>query len=259
MVLTTIKKWTVHSWKTVFGRTHITLKGAKKSRHNKALEHTGVSCGWKECDAKDTLIAGEAQTPIGESRATLKPIKSFKLGATREANWRPKSTSLTHTHRPSGKLRRRTSAIPQTKPRPKHESRETGFAWGGGGDLSKGSSYVAWRQTPTQTGGTGLGRGSWRVGPAHAPSALPGRFPTPNLRYPQNSARRGSPLQLPAGPRPAGQGSRAPARAAKVPPPPGWGDQSERRGTATLPDLLPPSTIREAAPPGPPPSRPLFT
>lgn len=137
MVLTTIKKWTVHSWKTVFGRTHITLKGAKKSRHNKALEHTGVSCGWKECDAKDTLIAGEAQTPIGESRATLKPIKSFKLGATREANWRPKSTSLTHTHRPSGKLRRRTSAIPQTKPRPKHESRETGFAWGGGRSLKR--------------------------------------------------------------------------------------------------------------------------
>lgn len=95
-------------------------------------------------------------------------------------------------------------------------------------------------------------RGSWRVGPAHAPSALRGRFPTPNLRSPQNSARRGSPLQLPAGPRPAGEGSRAPARAAKVPPPPGWGDQSERRGTATLPDLLPPSTIREAPPPGPP-------
>ena len=41
-----------------FGRTHITLKGAKKSRHNKALEHTGVSCGWTECGAKDTLIAG---------------------------------------------------------------------------------------------------------------------------------------------------------------------------------------------------------
>lgn len=125
----------------------------------------------------------------------------------------------------------------------------------GGGrrrDLSKGSSYVAWRQTPTQTGVTGLGRGSWRVGPAHAPSALPGRFPTPNLRSPQNYARRGSPLQLPAGPRPVGEGSRVPARAAKVPPPPGWGDQSERRGTATLPDLLPPSTIREAAPPGPP-------
>lgn len=65
MVLTTIRKWTVHSWKIAFGRTHITLKGAKKSRHNKALKHTGVSCGWKECDAKDTLVAGEAQTPIG--------------------------------------------------------------------------------------------------------------------------------------------------------------------------------------------------
>lgn len=37
------------------------------------------------------------KTPIGESRATLKAIKSFKLGATRETNWRPKSTSVTHT------------------------------------------------------------------------------------------------------------------------------------------------------------------
>lgn len=75
------------------------------------------------------------KTPIGESRATLKAIKSFKFRSNQGSQLEAQiNLSYTHTDLVGNgrNLRQRTLAIPQTKPRPKHESRETDFAWVGG-------------------------------------------------------------------------------------------------------------------------------
>lgn len=163
---------------------------------------------------------------VRESRAALKERKSFKLGEPRKPARGPKQPQ-SHTHRHSGqreKLRQRTLADLQTSPRRKHKSEEK-LALLGGERSRIREQQLQGLETPTQTGGTGLGRGSWGRGWRSRARACAIRPPwlLPHtqspLPFPQGSARRGRPLHSSARPHPAGrEGSGILAGAAEGPP-----------------------------------------